>query len=274
MPTSLDLRGSSVLVLHAHPDDEAIFTGLTLRRLADAGARVVLVVATSGELGESRVPLAPGETVGQRRVAELERSAELLGVSRLVLLGQRDSGLPGWTAGAHPRALAGADPRPLARRVASLAEAENAATLIYDDADGIYGHPDHRGAHQVGRHAAALVRATSYLVTVDRDELARRAPDRHLVHGAARAAAVPYGRPTEEITLAVSGDEGHLASKYAAIMAHASQVAAEQLPADEFRTAYGAEWFRRIGESGPLDRLADPANRAIEPVERATIPVS
>jgi LmbE family N-acetylglucosaminyl deacetylase len=274
MPTSPDLHGSSVLALHAHPDDEAIFTGLTLRRLADAGARVVLVLATSGELGTSRVPLAPGETISQRRVAELERSAELLGVSRLVLLGQRDSGLPGWVTGAHPRALASTDPRPLARRIAALAEAENAATLIYDDAEGIYGHPDHRGAHRVGRHAAALIEATSYLVTVDRDQLARRAPGRHLVHGAARAAAVPYGRPSEEITLAVTGEEGHLASKYTAIMAHASQVAAEQLPADEFPTAYGTEWFRRVGEPGPLDQLADPANRPTEPVERATTPVS
>src|SRR4051812_50112783 len=88
LPTP-DLRGQTVLVLHAHPDDEAIFTGLTLRRLADAGARTVLVMATSGELGESRVPLRPGETVSQRRVAELERAAELLGGARLGLLGGR-----------------------------------------------------------------------------------------------------------------------------------------------------------------------------------------
>jgi N-acetyl-1-D-myo-inositol-2-amino-2-deoxy-alpha-D-glucopyranoside deacetylase len=55
-----DLAGRTVLALHAHPDDEAIFTGLTLRRLADAGARTVLVVATDGDLGGSRVPLRRG----------------------------------------------------------------------------------------------------------------------------------------------------------------------------------------------------------------------
>src|SRR5690349_22955816 len=84
-----DLRGHTVLALHAHPDDEAIFTGVTLRRLADAGARVVLVLATAGELGESRLPLADGEDIARRRTAEVERSARLLGVSRVVLLGRR-----------------------------------------------------------------------------------------------------------------------------------------------------------------------------------------
>src|SRR5262245_5567436 len=38
----------NLLFLHAHPDDEAIFTGGTIRRLADAGHRVVVVFATSG----------------------------------------------------------------------------------------------------------------------------------------------------------------------------------------------------------------------------------
>ncbi|MDT7653118.1 MAG: hypothetical protein QOI36_4524 [Pseudonocardiales bacterium] len=105
-------------MLHAHPDDEAIFTGITLSRLAEAGARTVLVVATAGELGQSRLPLRPGETIPERRVAELERAAGLLGISRLVLLGKRDSGLPGWSEGEHARALTAADPLRLARHVA------------------------------------------------------------------------------------------------------------------------------------------------------------
>src|SRR3954466_3629480 len=109
-----DLRGHTVVVLHAHPDDEAIFTGITLRRLADAGARTVLVMATSGELGESRVPLRPGESVARRRVAELECAAGLLGVSRLVLLGRRDSGRPGGPDSRHRRALSLGDPLDLA----------------------------------------------------------------------------------------------------------------------------------------------------------------
>ena len=41
----------TVVFVHAHPDDEAIFTGGTMARLSAAGVPVVLVVATGGELG-------------------------------------------------------------------------------------------------------------------------------------------------------------------------------------------------------------------------------
>src|SRR5512141_922732 len=97
------LDGRTVVVVHAHPDDEAIFTGATIRRLADRGARVVLVTATAGELGTPRIPLPRGQTIGDVRRRELEAAAEELGVARLVLLGRRDSGLAGWDSTEHPR---------------------------------------------------------------------------------------------------------------------------------------------------------------------------
>lgn len=257
MLSTLDLRGHTVLALHAHPDDEAIFTGITLRRLADAGARIVLVMATSGELGESRVPLDPGESISDRRIAELEHAAAVLGVARLELLGSRDSGLPGWSSATHPRALANADAYDLAVRVARIAEHEGVDTLIYDDEQGIYGHPDHQAAFHVGEAAATLTGATGYRMTVDRDHLNTRAPGGHLVHGAASAAAVGFGRSTSEIALAVTGDQAHLAAKYAAITAHASQVGLSDVPTAAFDNAYGTEWFRRDEPAGLLDLLSD-----------------
>ncbi len=254
---AMTLSGHTVLFLHAHPDDEAIFSGLTLRRLADAGARTVLVCATGGELGGSRVPLRPGETVPQRRVAELERAAELLGVARLVLLGGRDSGLPGGPGAAHPRALAStAHPGP-ARRVAGLLDAEGAATVVHDDDGGIYGHPDHRAVHRIGLLAAALTGATAYRTTVDREHLHTAARDVHLVHGAARATGTGYGRATAEIALAVTGTADELAVKRAAICAHASQLDPADVPEETFAAAYGYEWYRRSGPPGVLDALGN-----------------
>jgi len=250
-------HGRTVVVLHAHPDDEAIFTGLTLRRLADAGHRTVLVMATAGELGKSRVPLGPGETVPARRLAELETAADVLGVSRLVLLGRRDSGLPGGAGCGDARALANADPLALARTVAEVVDAEGAAALVHDDDDGIYGHPDHRAAGRVGALAAELAGVTSYRMTVDREHLHVSARDRHLVHGAARAARVAFGRVTAEITLAVAGRPAELAAKHAAIRAHTSQIAPADVPAAGFADAYGLEWFRRSGPPGPLDALGN-----------------
>jgi LmbE family N-acetylglucosaminyl deacetylase len=251
----MNLNGHTVLALHAHPDDEAIFTGITLRRLADAGARVVLMLATAGELGSSRVPLGSGESIARRRVTELERSAELLGVSRLVLLGRRDSGLPGWPSGAHPQALAAADRVALGRRVAALVEEESAGTLVFDDEGGAYGHPDHRTTHELGALAARLTGAAAYQVTVD------QAHAGDLVRGAAAAAAVGYGRPAGEITMSVTGTPGHLATKHAAITAHASQVDPGRLPLDGFAAHYGTEWFRHQGPDGALAALVDPAAR-------------
>ncbi|MEQ3549207.1 PIG-L deacetylase family protein [Pseudonocardia nematodicida] len=257
-----DLSGETVLALHAHPDDESIFTGVTLRRLADAGARVVLVLATGGDLGGSRLPLAPGERVPDRRRRELEEAAGLLGVSRLVLLGHRDSGLPGGPGTTHPRALAAADPLALGRAVAGIVDDEGAGTVIHDDDAGIYGHPDHRAAHAAGALACDLTGATGYRMTVDREHLALSARDRHLVHGAARAAGVAYGRVTAEIAVAVTGSDDDLAVKRAAMLAHASQIDPAAVPADGFAAAYGHEWFLRDprdgrGAPGVIDALGN-----------------
>ena len=99
--------------------------------------------------------------------------------------------------------------------------------------------------------------ATGYRMTVDREHLHLSARDGHLVHRAARAAAVGYGRPTVEIALAVAGTAAHLACKRAAIIAHASQIAPEDVPAEGFAAAYGIEWYLRTGTPGLLDTLGN-----------------
>ncbi len=94
-------------------------------------------------------------------------------------------------------------------------------------------------------------------MTIDREHLHVTARDRHLVHGAARAADVAYGRATAEISLAVAGGPEHLERKRAAITAHASQVSPHDVPADGFAAAYGYEWYLRTGAPGPLDALGN-----------------
>jgi LmbE family N-acetylglucosaminyl deacetylase len=86
----------TIVFFHAHPDDEAIATGGTMARASREGHRVVLVSATRGELGEfAPDSLAPGEQLVDRRVAELNAAAEILGVDRVEFLGYRDSGMAG-----------------------------------------------------------------------------------------------------------------------------------------------------------------------------------
>ncbi len=253
------LNGRTVIVLHAHPDDEAIFTGVTIRRLADAGARVVMITATNGDLGEEFVPLGAGESISARRTAELERAAEILGVSRLIQLGRRDSGLPGWPANQHPDALMSADIDTLARTVADIAATENAEAVVHYDRQGIYGHPDHVAVHRIGRAAADLARVTAYESTVDREQLRLADGRKHLIYAASKAVrSGPIGHVSAEITLAVAGEERDLRAKRAAIIAHSSQVRDEELAGlDGFAQAYGLEWYVRVGAPALLDELGN-----------------
>ncbi len=238
----------TVVVLHAHPDDEAIFTGLTMRRLADAGVRVVLVTATGGEEGEPRIRLSPGETLGARRLAELERSCDLLGVQRLVPLGYRDSGAGGgpWPAGSLGAAPIGQPVEDLARVV----EQESASALIHYDPQGMYGHVDHVRVHRMGAEVARRTGIAAYETTVD-DAVLRRGP-RHLLHVAAGDDR-PLGVPGDQISLTVRASGSDLLTKMAAMCAHASQIGPEFLDGASFLRTYGQEWFVRRGALGPVD---------------------
>jgi LmbE family N-acetylglucosaminyl deacetylase len=260
-PAVGELHGRCVVFLHAHPDDEAIFTAATMHRLASSGARVVLVTATAGELGPVLRPLRAGQTLADLRRAELEQACATLGVARLVLLGRRDSGLPGWADNAHPDALARADVPALARDLAGLCAAEGAEALVHYDPGGIYGHPDHVAVHRIGAAAAAFAGIASYQATVDRDQVARSG--RHLVGAAAAAlpgspAAGPVsrvGRGRDEVTTVVAADSAGLAAKRAAMAAHASQIDGTALRRRGFAATYGLEWYLRAGAPGVLDTL-------------------
>src|SRR5438093_344423 len=52
LPTMSARRRPCLLLVHAHPDDECLATGGTIAKYSDAGARVVLVTCTNGEVGE------------------------------------------------------------------------------------------------------------------------------------------------------------------------------------------------------------------------------
>lgn len=245
----------SVVFLHAHPDDEAIFTGGTMTLLAQAGERVVLVVATKGELG--------GATAEQR-MAETCRAAEVMGVARVEFLRWRDSGMAGDPANDAADAFCRAPVDEAAAAVAALLEEERASAFVTYDEWGIYGHPDHVQAHAVGRRACELADvAVRYDATVDREYL--HFVETHLVveAGGGRPsglglAATTIGMPTLLIDLTVDV-RSVLDVKRAAMAAHGSQIpetaSAMQLPVQAFAAVYGYEWFARSGPPGPVDAL-------------------
>lgn len=68
---------------------------------------------------------------------------------------------------------------------------------------------------------------------------------------------MPFGRTTAQIGLAVSGSAEHLEAEREAMIAHASQIAPDEVPAAAFAAAYGFEWYRRSGNPGLLDALGN-----------------
>jgi LmbE family N-acetylglucosaminyl deacetylase len=248
----------AVVFLHAHPDDEAIFTGGTIAALVTRGVRVVVVLATAGELGEARGDLVAA-ALPDRRTIETGAAAALLGVARVEFLGYRDSGLPGDPANDAPGSFFAADTEEAAARVAAVLTEEDATAIVVYDAGGIYGHPDHVQVHRVGVRAAALAGLdTIYQATVDREYL--HFVETHLVDHAGDA--VP-GRPTigvpSVLVTTMVDVRDHLDTKRRAIAAHASQVpetsTAMTMPHATFADVYGYEWYVRTGPPGVIDRL-------------------
>jgi len=250
---------ATVAFLHAHPDDEAIFTGGTMAMLVERGHRVVLVVATSGELG---LPETGVDDLAASREAETRRGCESLGVSDVVFLRFGDSGLSGENVhGFFHQSIDDAANR-LHRALEPFATID--ALVSYDD-NGIYGHPDHLQVHRVARRLADdRGIATLYESTVDREYL--HFVETHVVVEAGLGhrpagrglAASTLGRPSLLIDLAVDV-RPVLAAKRRAMAAHASQLPADApafaLGVQNFAAVYGYEWYIRSGPAGPLDDL-------------------
>lgn len=253
-----------MVTFHAHPDDESIACGGVMRAAADAGHRVVLVVATRGEHGEV-VPdvLSRGETLAERRVIETHEAARILGVARTEFLGYVDSGMVHTDTNGAPGSFWGADVEGAAERLATILREERADVLTVYDEHGGYGHPDHIQVHRVGRRAAELAgTARVFESTMNRDEMRR-------LMAAAAASGVPgdgpsaaeieaMGLPEQLLTTRVDVT-AWLESKRSAMRAHASQIAPDSffltLPDEAFAAAFGTEWFRRLGTpaGGPFE---------------------
>ena len=91
------------------PNDETYGVGGTLAQYAASGVRVYYICATRGEAGKTNQTLAHGhDTLGTIRWEELKCAAKILGLTDIVYLGYRDSGMLGSQDNKHPNALVGA----------------------------------------------------------------------------------------------------------------------------------------------------------------------
>lgn len=234
-----------LLLVHAHPDDETLWTGGTIARYAARGVQVVVVTCTLGEEGEvipeSLWGLASDQAdqLGGYRVGELRSACAALRVADHRFLGGvgrwRDSGMlweqPGQAGAlptAHPRAFATGDLQEQTDALEAVLREVKPQVVVSYAADGGYGHPDHIRAHEVTAAAAAKVSDVQrvFYAVVSRDVVAKG------LAALAQAEDLPFELPQphelasvddESITTVVDVSE-HLPAKISALRAHGTQV--------------------------------------------------
>ena len=119
-----------VLAIFPHPDDEVTVAG-TVMGLKAAGHEVILVCLTRGEKGNA-AQIPSEEELARLRTAEMQLSAQLLGVNQLIQLDYADGGIDDL----------GMDS--LKSLVHALIQAQKPDVLLsYDSKVGLYGHSDH-----------------------------------------------------------------------------------------------------------------------------------
>lgn len=161
-----------MVVVHAHPDDETLWTGGMIARYAALGVSVTLVTCTLGEQGEVLTDELRGlaadraDQLGGYRLAELRAAGAVLGITDQRFLGGigrwRDSGMvaePGARASVpaqlHPRAFAAGCLDEQVDALVDVLDAVRPQVVVTYGPDGGYGHPDHVRAHHVTMAAAA-----------------------------------------------------------------------------------------------------------------------
>jgi N-acetyl-1-D-myo-inositol-2-amino-2-deoxy-alpha-D-glucopyranoside deacetylase len=166
------------MLVHAHPDDESITTGVTMARYVAEGAAVTLVTCTLGEEGEILVPelehlgAEQEDELGPYRIGELHNAMAALGVTDYLRLGGdfrfRDSGMKWEGHVAVPRDVLRegtfwtTDLLTSANELVAVIRDRRPQVLITYDEVGAYGHPDHIQAHRVAMYAYLLAGVPSY----------------------------------------------------------------------------------------------------------------
>lgn len=263
-----------LLLVHAHPDDEALSTGGTIAKYAAEGASVCLVTCTNGELGEvAEVPeLGSVEEItarlGEVRRAELLEACRHLGPVDVRMLGYHDSGMDGTESNAAPHVFINQDLARVTADIAAIIREVRPSVVVTYNAYGFYGHPDHIRAHQATLAAVAESAASAgdhpphrvgrvFFTAVPKSQL-RMARQLWAEQAEQQTEGSPaeevfteeeverIGTDDERISTAVDVTQ-HLRAKFAALEAHRTQRGTTEwvlsMPEHLRTLAFGVEYF-------------------------------
>jgi len=273
------------LAVHAHPDDEASSSGGLYRLLADQGVRTVLVTCTNGECGDALDGAKPdadhhdGDEVAAIRAIELDNAVKILGISRLVRLGYRDSGMKGWPQNDDPESFWATPVDVAAAKLAETLMEERPQVIMTYNEHGFYGHPDHIQAHRITVKALEMIdyEPTLYFNAIPDsvfvewrkrwEQEDRERADADAAKGIVREPETPdpdeeafeMGTPDDAIsaTIDISDVNG---AKFDALEAHASQIADSfwmKMGRERFIETMRTEWFVRVTNPKNLEGNVD-----------------
>ena len=260
--------GRTVLAIFAHPDDESLACGGTLARLADDGARVVLLCASRGERGQSADPsVARGPDLGRARQRELEAAAQVLGISEVILLDHPDGEIR-W-----------ANIEKLHDQILQAIATHAPDLIITFDEDGLYWHLDHIGIHERTVTAVKSLGAAApplYYVTIPHGVM-REVTDTAVANGWVPPGSMlfgitpdAFGIATEPHSLTVNVTNW-VPKKLAALRCHQTQMGPgnpfARLDLEDAMRWLATEHFRREpfnSRESVLDRIGEPTLRARE----------
>ena len=250
---------NSVVFLHAHPDDEALLSGGTLRGLHQKGVRTVVIFLTNGERGlaDNRLP----RELGEQRRREALNSSKILGVSETYFLDYEDSGLNSEFALSHVSL------EEMCERVKEILDKEQPDAFITYDSEGGYGHPDHKIVHRIGRKLQDVTDVPTLLeVTIDRAVIASTLDRlRYVIKLLERFGLLQSKNvyqladgfsPSADISYSINV-RPYASAKLSALKAHSSQSTGglrnirimTLLPQLIFKRLFGTEWYVVIRDS-------------------------
>ena len=270
------MSNRSLLLVHAHPDDETINNGATMAKYVSEGVRVTLVTCTRGEEGEVLIPeladLASShhDQLGTHRETELADAMAALGVTDFRFLGApdrkwRDSGMMGTEPNNRPDVFWQADLEEASDLLVQIIDEVKPHVLITYDEFGGYGHPDHIQAHRVAMRATEKsawdipkIYWNVMPISVIQEGIdAMKGIDSDF-WGAEKAEDLPFAKDDSFVHALVDGN-AYVEKKMNAMKAHATQIAVDgpffALSNNVGLQVWGNEYYTLVkGEkSGPFN---------------------
>lgn len=240
-------KNTTVIFLHAHPDDEAFLSGGLIYKLSNSHKTLVIYCAAS---------LVKGEKLTDVRQNEAKVSNRLLGVSKSVFL---DFCEPKYK-GKGVITLVEADPNFVANsillQIQKVGIKERFYLISYDQ-NGGYGNKDHVAVHRAGRAIKQKLKSqiSLYEITINRNKINEWLHD---AKGRLTSNEIPkisywsssFGLSENEIDDYYVLSEQELETKKHALSQHASQIKAELFPmsssVEDFRKVFGIEYFKHV----------------------------